>query len=533
MFCLKMIIREALYFYKSYAFKLSSLSPHGKASENSLIKIKIHEYYYNIIRNFTSESNFFKILTIVITISGLTSLSYTNIYAQNRPKKYKPTVQSLEKHKVPKWYNNAKLGIFIHWGLYSVPGWAPVNIPKHHGFKYNPYAEWFLNTSRIKGSPTQIYKDKTYGKNFDYYSFAKTFDKEIKKWNPQKWADLFKSVHARYVVLTTKHHEGFLLWPSAFIDPYLPKGERHASRDIVGELTKAVRKDGMKMGYYYSGGFDWSFKPMVIHNARTFRLATPETKQYCNYATGQWMELINKYHPAILWNDIRWPKKCDAYNIFAHYYNTVPDGVINNRWGHWSRDIHDFTTPEYTEYDSITTKKWEATRGIALSFGYNRNSTAKQMLSVNQLVDMFVDIVSKNGNLLLDVGPEADGTIPKLQKERLKGLGKWLDTNGEAIFGTRPWLKAQTKTTSGIPIRFTFKRPKLYAILLEKPHHNKITIPKLVVEKGTVLRLLGSKGNLNWHNTSKGVEIILPGNIKDESAYSIVFSKQPILMMKK
>jgi alpha-L-fucosidase len=473
---------------------------------------------------------YLKTLTIILVIGGFVILPSTNSFAQKQPHRYKPTVQSLKKHKVPNWYNNAKLGIFIHWGLYSVPAWAPVNVGKHHGFKDNPYAEWYLNTMRIKGSPTQKHQYKTYGKDFDYYSFAKTFDKKIKEWNPQEWADLFKSVHARYVVLTTKHHEGFLLWPSAFINPYLPKGERHASRDIVGELTKAVRKDSMKMGFYYSGGLDWSFKPMVIHNTRTFKLATPQTEQYANYADAQWMELINKYHPAVLWNDITYPEKGKKLKIFAHYYNTVPDGVIDNRW---NSEVYDFTTPEYAKYDSITTKKWEATRGIDLSFGYNRNSTAKQMLSVNQLVDMFVDIVSKNGNLLLDVGPKADGTIPKLQVERLKGLGKWLDTNGEAIFGTRPWLKAQTKTTSGVPVRFTFKRPKLYAILLKKPENDKVTIPKLVVEKGTVLNLLGSKGNLQWHNSSKGVEITLPESIDNEPAYTIVFNEQPELKMKK
>jgi alpha-L-fucosidase len=207
-----------------------------------------------MIKNFISGINHSKTTAIILIVCGFISLFWVNAYAQNQPQKYKPTVKSLKKHQVPKWYNNAKLGIFIHWGLYSVPGWAPVNVGKHHGWKKSPYAEWFLNTSRIKGSPTQKYKNKNYGKDFNYYDFAKTFDKEIKKWNPQTWADLFKSVHARYVVLTTKHHDGFLLWPSAFINPYLPKGERHASRNIVSELTKAVRKDSMKMGYYYSGG---------------------------------------------------------------------------------------------------------------------------------------------------------------------------------------------------------------------------------------------------------------------------------------
>lgn len=472
-----------------------------------------------------------------LILSALTAafLLFVSGPAYGQQKKYKPTEASLKAHEVPKWYQDAKLGIFIHWGLYSVPAWAPLSgelgsLSREEWFKNNAYAEWYLNTMRIDGSPTQKHHYETYGKDFDYYNFASTFNKEVKKWDPQQMADLFKQVHARYVVLTSKHHEGFLLWPSTILNPYLPRGERHASRDIIGELTQAVRKDDMRMGFYYSGGIDWSFKPIVIDGSGNWGEVTPNTDQYAHYADAQWRELIHKYKPAILWNDITYPKKGGALEIFADYYNTVSDGVINNRWG---RDIHDFTTPEYKQYDKITPQKWETCRGIDYSFGYNQNSTADQMLTVDELVDMFVDIVSKNGNLLLDVGPKADGTIPELQVERLKGLGQWLDVNGEAIFGTQPWLKAESNTTSGVPVRFTFKKGKLFAILLEKPGNSKIRIPDLIAEDGTMLHLLGSGGTLHWKNEEEGMSIELPAHMDDAPAYTISFSAQPMIKMKK
>jgi len=473
-------------------------------------------------------------MIIVLAIFGLISMNYEVSLAQDQPQKFEPTEQSLKQHQVPEWYQNAKLGIFIHWGLYSVPAWAPLSgelgtLSREEWFKDNAYAEWYLNTMRIDGSPTQKHHYETYGKDFDYYNFASTFNKEIKKWDPNEMADLFKSVHARYVVLTSKHHEGFLLWPSTMLNPYLPRGERHASRDIVGELTDAVRKDGMRMGIYYSGGIDWSFKPIVIDGSGNWGNVTPNTDQYAHYADAQWRELIKKYKPAILWNDITYPKKGKALAIFAEYYNEVPDGVIDNRWG---RDVYDITTPEYKQYDKITPKKWETCRGIDYSFGYNQNSTPDQMLTVNKLVDMFVDIVSKNGNLLLDVGPKADGTIPKLQVERLKGLGKWLDVNGEAIFGTQPWVEAQGETNDDTPVRYTFKDGTLYAILLDKPSSNNLTIRSIVAKPGTDISVLGNDGSVNWKQKGNDISVRLP-DLGDAPAYTLKITPQPSALMEK
>lgn len=459
-------------------------------------------------------------------------------FSQNIKKTFQPNRRSLQNHEVPEWYNDAKLGIFIHWGLYSVPAWAPLSgelgtIETEEWFKNNAYAEWYLNTLRIPDSPTQKHHENEYGKGFDYYKFAETFNKEILNWNPEEWANLFKNTHARYVVLTTKHHDGFLLWPSGILNPYLTKYPSHADRDVIKELTEQVRLKGMKMGLYYSGGIDWSFNPVVIKDSKTFDLsAPPRSEQYVNYANNQYRELIDHYKPDILWNDITYPKKGNEFELFAYYYNEVPEGVINDRW---YEDIHDFTTPEYTSYDEITPKKWEATRGLDFSFGYNKNSSDKETLSADQLIRSFIDIVSKNGNLLINVGPKPDGTIPERQKKRLEALGKWLDTNGDAIFGSRPWLIAESETKDGLPLRFTFKKDLLFMFLLDTPKNTEVLIPDLIVDDETKITMLGITKELQWKNDSKGLRISLPSDInsKKESAYTIMFDRQPILKMKK
>jgi alpha-L-fucosidase len=155
--------------------------------------------------------------------------------------------------------------------------------------------------------PTQEYNREHIGADHDYYSFADSFDSQNKKWNPGSWAKVSKDAGAKYVVLTTKHHEGFTLWPSTTPNPTLPAARQNATRDIVGELTAAVRQQGLKMGLYYSGGFDWTFVPGPSTSGATFEVTKPQSEAYGKYVDTQYHELIARYHPAVLWNDIDYP----------------------------------------------------------------------------------------------------------------------------------------------------------------------------------------------------------------------------------
>jgi alpha-L-fucosidase len=461
---------------------------------------------------------------------------------ENEKKPFEPKFASLEKHEVPTWFEDAKLGIFIHWGIYSVPAFAPPSeqfgrLPETEFFKRNPYAEWYFNSMRIEGSATHEHHLKTYGKDFDYYRFGQTFNQEVVKWDPAAMADIFKSVHAQYVVLTTKHHDGFTLWPSEVKNTHRP--DAHATRDIVGELTSSVKERGLRMGLYYSGGIDWSFRPVIIDGPREGSQITPEGN-YADYADAHLRELIARYKPSVLWNDIRYPEKSGLLQIVADYYNSTRDGVINNRWGKWIPA--DFTTAEYKVHPTIVAKKWEGNRGIGNSFGFNRAEGPEHMLSVNDLVDSFIDIVSKNGNLLLNVGPQPDGTIPEMQLDRLRGLGKWLDVNGGAIFGTRPWVDCSgTVEGSDVPVRFTYRagtvegaEGTVYAFLLNKPAANKVVLANVVpATADTKVRLLGYAEPLMSRRVGDGFEIDLPAELPEAPAYTLEISPQPRRLMRK
>ncbi len=454
---------------------------------------------------------------------------------------YTPDKESISKHEVPEWYHDAKLGIFIHWGLYSVPAFAVTGVDlidsmkrgfEEH-FKNNPYAEWYLNSLRIPGSPTQKYHYETYGEDFSYDDFVPIFNEAIKKWNPNEWAELFKKAGAKYVVLVTKHHDGFLLWPSKYTNP--KKENYMASRDIVGELTEAVRNEGMKMGFYYSGLLDWSFNPEPIKDVRSFVENGVLTSEFIKYINSHWRELIDKYETKILWNDIGYPPNANPYELFAYFYNKFPEGVINNRWRAIIQDKnyptlrhYDFLTPEYEVFKRAKKKKWEANRGIGNSYGYNKTETEKDYLTPEKLIRMFVDIVSKNGNLLLNVGPMPDGTILEIQKKCILGLGKWLDINGDAIFGTRPWDKAESKTLDDIGVRYTLKNDSLYAILLDKPKGNKVTIKSLTIAKETSIKLLGRKDVLPWKQDGENLTISIPDDLEDGPAFAFKITPKPI-----
>jgi alpha-L-fucosidase len=359
--------------------------------------------------------------------------------------------------------------------------------------------------------------------------------------------------------MTTKHHDGFLLWPSDQPNPH--REEYFCPRDVVGELTAAVRERGMEMGLYYSGGLDWTFNHRVIRTVGDLPLAVPPGDDYAAYVDGHWRELIKRYQPAVLWNDIAYPPAADPYQLLADYYNQVHEGVVNDRfqqlrssqwlerllkqpltrrigaalvarmidWGISSPraaaarrrrgEQFDFMTPEYRTWPRTPGLKWECTRALGSSFGYNRNEHTETILSVTDLVRLLVDVVSKNGNLLLGVGPKADGTIPELQRERLVGLGRWLAVNGEAIFGAQPWTQAAGKTAEGLPVRFTLREDNLYAILLKHPQGKHVTLDVDCPMMSAYL--VGDPMLLAWEGGARGTRITLPKDLPDSPAYVI------------
>ncbi|MBD3253723.1 MAG: alpha-L-fucosidase [Candidatus Lokiarchaeota archaeon] len=445
---------------------------------------------------------------------------------------YKPNIESVSKHEVPEWFQSAKLGILIHWGVYSVPAYAPVglhypddikNRPIDEFLRKNPYAEWYLNTLRIDGSPTQKYHRKTYGENFSYDDFIPIFNEESQKWNPNDWVNLFKKIGARYVILVTKHHDGFCLWQSKYKNP--KKGHYCSRRNIVAELTSAVKKKGLEMGYYYSGGLDWSVNPNPIKDGKGFVSNVVSNPKYIEYANNQWYELIDDYEPLILWNDIAYPPNTNINEIFAHFYNKFPQGVINDRWRQpqkgGTKFHYDYKTPEYKTFKRVKKQKWELTRGIGSSFSYNQLEKEEDYLSSEELIRLLIDVVSKNGNLLLNVGPKADGTIPEIQINRLLELGKWLEVNGEAIFGTRPWERAEGITSEGIPVRFTQKSKALYAILMNKPLKTQITLKDVNLDSTNEVTLLGFMDTLAWKQNASDLIVELPRVLPEVPAISL------------
>ena len=471
---------------------------------------------------------------------------------------FQATVESVRQHQVPEWYHDAKLGIFIHWGLYSVPGWAPLGddpfaMMRERGFahyvRHNPYAEWYQNTLQYEDSPTRRYHQETFGSDFSYYDFAPPFREASASWNPAAWAHLFKQAGAQYVVLTTKHHDGFTLWPTQHPNPF--HESYFSGRDLVGELTEAVRAVDMRMGLYYSGGIDWTYNFPRIESMADFMDFVPQSGEYIAYANSQIRELIDRYRPSVLWNDIGYPADANVAELMAYYYNCVADGVINDRFGQrrppkaWLKPLlklllpllmkralsgegglggqvhYDFHTPEYATFDSIKPFKWECCRGLGSSFGYNRQDTAETTLTARELVHSFVDIVSKNGNLLINVGPMADGTIPEIQQEPLLALGAWLAENGEAIYGTSPWVTPQATTSDALPVSFTKKGDCVYAILLGEPRGDKIVIPGLACAADATVRLLAGDTRVSHRCIGGKLVVDLPAARKPALAYAL------------
>lgn len=440
----------------------------------------------------------------------------------------------------PTWYNDAKLGIFVHWGLYSVPGWATRSgtldeVPSRLGweawFRDNAYAEWYANSLKLPNSPTADYHRATCG-DAPYEAFVPAFNEAIRGWDPADWAERFEQAGAGYVVLTTKHHDGFRLWPSRVPHPNRP--DFQTSRDLVGELAEAVRGVGLRFGTYYSGGLDWSVNPRPIADLPDLGATIIQDPAYVAYADAHWRELIDRYETSILWNDIGYPRHSELTAIVADFYRRTPDGLVNARFkdhvpGGAATDLvpPDIATPEYASFAETRAEKWETTRGIGASFGFNRAEDEADFIPPETLIHLLADIVSKNGNLLLNVGPRADGSIQEGQLSRLRALGEWLAVAGEAIRGTRPWVVAEGTTDAGLPVRFTSKGNVLYAILLGQPRPGPLALAGLRAAPGTAATLLGHPAPLPVEQTGDAIRIVVPDGLGAAPAHAVRLSPAP------
>ena len=468
---------------------------------------------------------------------------------------FRPDWQSLQTYKVPEWYRDAKFGIFIHWGIYSVPAFG---------------SEWYPRDMYRPGSPECKHHIATYGPldKFGYKDFIPIFKAE--HFDPVAWARLFKESGAKYVVPVFEHHDGFAMYASALSDWTAAK--MGPQRDLVGDLASAVRTEGLHLGasshrvehnFFFDGGRaiqsdvnnpEYAALYGPAHTWLEAREGTPLENDFTFISsawTDDWLarsaEIVEKYHPDIMWFDwwIGQPSVRNPLTRFAAFYYNASQkyagepGVINYKY--FAMEEHSAVLDlERGQLAGIRLLPWQTDTSVSnKSWGYVQNDTFK---SPELIVHQLVDIVSKNGNLLLNVGPRSDGTIPEEVQRVLRDVGAWLKLNGEAIYGTRPWKvygEGPTKVAAGSfhdtdtppytaeDFRFTEKSGVLYAIELGWPANHEAIIgaltPATLAPKERIqsIQLLGSEANLSFAQLPDGLHIRLPDQSAGKYAYAI------------
>ncbi len=405
--------------------------------------------------------------------------------------KYENNWDSLMQRKVPEWFDDAKFGIFIHWGLYSVPAYAPKG----------QYAEWYWNAIKTENpnENQQAFIDfhkKTYGENFEYADFVKDFKAEC--FDADEWASIFQRAGAKYINLVSKHHDGFTLyksdytpgWNSVDVGPHI---------DFCRELKDALDKTDVKFGVYHSV-YEW-YHPLYLKDPEEYAL---------KHLIPMLKELMEKYQPATLFTDGEWEQTDEVWHsteFLQWLYNesSVKDFIVpNDRWGKGTRGkLGGNFTSEYGYIDGGSspgimnvidtyTRPNEECRGIGGSFGFNRIENPDDYLSSKELVHMLIDLVSRGSNFLLNVGPTADGRIPVIMQQKLFDMGNWLKVNGEGIYATRRYGFSKDKD-----IRYTRSKDgsTIYAFLLKFPF-GEVYLDEVEYSESLKCSLLGSSENI-------------------------------------
>jgi alpha-L-fucosidase len=472
----------------------------------------------------------------------LTSILFTFFALQLSGQTYQPVWESLDKRPTPAWFKDSKFGIFIHWGVYAVPGWCT---------KGN-YSEWYQQGLETGDSARIKFHAAKFG-NRSYYDLANDFKAEL--FNPDEWAKLFEKSGAKYIVLTSKHHDGFCLWPS------LSANLTWGFPWNAGDLFKAVKKTSVHAGMYYSL-YEW-FNPLwkVDKNEYAIKHVWPQMKG-----------LINTYQPDVFWTDGDWEAPAETWKsqeFLTWLYNDSPVKdkiVVNDRWGSGVRFHHGgIYTPEYQPDLDFEDHDWEESRGMGFSYGYNREEDAWDYNSAQSLVLQLIDKVSRGGNFLLDIGPDEHGKIPPIMQERLLQIGDWLKINGEGIYNTVRWkIPSQwsegkkdykpTSTSGDLLLKLTIDPDpgyavkeffytynaaanSLYAIFPKYPGNKKLILKDMTLPAGTIVNFLSTKATLPWKQEGENVVINLPeydpNTIKSPYAYIVkinnfgMFSKKP------
>ena len=466
---------------------------------------------------------------------------------------FRPDWESLQKYEAPEWYKDAKFGIFIHWGVYSVPAFGN---------------EWYPRSMYSTGSDEYKHHIATYGTQdkFGYKDFIPMF--KAADFDAAAWAQLFQKSGAKYVVPVAEHHDGFAMYDSGVSDWTAAKLGPH--RDIIGELAGAVRAQGLHFGVsshrvehnfflgvgrtipsdvndpqyaaLYGPAHPWLAAPRGTPVSNDF---TYVSKAWADDWLARGAELVEKYHPDIVYFDwwIGQPSIRPSLTRFAaFYYNRSLEygdhvGVINYK--DYAMQEHAAVLDlERGQLGEIRPLTWQTDTSISnKSWGYIKDDTFK---SPEFVVHQLIDIVSKNGNLLLNIGPKSDGTIPDEVQKVLLDVGSWLNVNGEAIYGTRAWRiygEGPTKVASGSfhdtdtahytpeDFRFTTKGEALYVIGLGWPANAQAVIHALAQATGSEhvqsVALLGSDAKLQFEQSGDGLHVRLPAQAPTKYAYAL------------
>lgn len=430
--------------------------------------------------------------TIILIIIAL---SIQNIgFAQ----KETPTFDQIYKRKMPTWFNEAKFGVFIVWGIYSVPGWAPKG----------GYAEWYGGNLNDPNGETRKYHDKVYGKDFKYDQFVPMLTGE--GFNAEEWTGLIQKSGAKYVVTASNYHDGFAMYPSKYSESifgdHWNSFDRGPKRDVLGELGNAGNAKGLKMGIYYSI-YEW-WHPLYVKG---------DLEKYAvEHFLPKFKEVVTNYKPSVIFLDGEWlhPYKTwhseEAANWLYTQSPVKDEVVVNDRWG-WTRSQYgDYYSSEYGGGDYSPVHPWQEDRGIGKSYGYNRNEDAWDYNTRAELINLLSTICSNGGNLLLDIGPTADGHIPPIMQERLLQIGEWLKPNGEAIYGTTASPFWPRKFEWGV---CTYKDKTIYLHLFDQSK-SVIDIQGLENEVESV-KYLATGENLTFKKTKENLEIKLTSGKPD------------------